>query len=216
LKQERSFALIGPSGSGKSTLLRLLNFLEKPSSGQIQFGPAIFTVDTEIPLEMRRQVTTVFQRPILLNRSVYDNVAFGLQLRGRKKDDQVVMDSLLAVGLEKLASQQARTLSGGEAQRVALARAIALRPQVLLLDEPTANLDPYNVTLIESIIQQVNQEHVMTIVLVTHHIFQAKRLAQRTVFLLDGRVIEVGETQELFKSPQDPRTRAFLGGEMVY
>jgi tungstate transport system ATP-binding protein len=210
------FALIGPSGSGKSTLLRLLNFLEAPSSGQIHFEGAIFEAGKEISLALRRRVTSVFQHPILLNRSVQENVAFGLNLRGRRNDHQAVERALQAVGLEKLAHQRARTLSGGEAQRVALARAMAINPDVLLLDEPTANLDPYNVSLIENIIRQLNQEAGVTIILVTHNTYQAKRLASRTAFLLDGCIVEVNNTEQLFKTPQDSRTKAFLAGEMIY
>ena len=99
---------------------------------------------------------------------------------------------------------------------MALARAMVLKPDVLLLDEPTANLDPYNVSLIENIIRQLNQEFGITLVLVTHNVFQAKRLADRVVFLLDGKVIEVNRTEQLFQSPTDPRTQLFLRGEMIY
>lgn len=210
------FALIGPSGSGKSTLLRLLNFLEPPSSGKIYFEGTVFGNGEPVPLALRRRITTVFQRPILLNRSVYDNVAYGPRLQGRGNDHRSVRKAIQAVGLEKLSHQRARTLSGGEAQRVALARAMALRPDVLLLDEPTANLDPYNVSLIEGIVQRLNQEQNTTIILVTHNIFQAKRLARMTAFIMDGKIIEVNATDQLFQAPQDARTKAFLAGEMVY
>lgn len=216
IERGQLFGLIGPSGSGKSTLLRLLNFLEQPSSGQIYFAGAVFGNDETMPLALRRRVTTVFQRPILLNRSVYDNVAYGPRLHGQKNTQQSILQALQAVGLEKLAHQRARTLSGGEAQRVALARAMALRPEVLLLDEPTANLDPYNVSLIESIIQRLNQDQGTTVILVTHQIFQARRMAGQTAFILDGKIIEVNATEQLFEAPQDPRTKSFLRGEMVY
>jgi tungstate transport system ATP-binding protein len=207
-------SLVGPSGSGKSTLLRMLNFLEFPTSGQVEFKGSIFEAGQGATLALRRRVTTVFQKPVLLNRSVRDNVAFGLSLRGM--DHKNVYSVLAEVGLEKLANQRARTLSGGEAQRVALARAMVLNPEVLLLDEPTANLDPYNVALIENIIQRLNQEHGMTIVLVTHNVFQAKRLATRVAFIMEGCVIEINQTDILFQTPQDQRTQAFLRGEMVY
>ena len=210
------FALVGPSGSGKSTLLRLLNFLEAPSLGNLFFKGFSFKPGDEIPLELKRRVTMVFQRPMLLNRNVWDNVSFGLQLRGRRIMEQEISEALSEVGLANLTHQQARTLSGGEAQRVALARALVLRPDVLLLDEPTANLDPYNVGLIENIIRQSNELHQTTIVLVTHNIFQAKRLAHRVGFLLDSRLIEVAETGQFFSSPADPRTGAFVKGDMVY
>lgn len=210
------FALVGPSGAGKSTLLRLLNFLEAPTGGTICFLERDFGADGAMPLDLRRRVTMVFQRPILLNRSVWDNVAYGLRLRGERRVKAQVQAALEHVGLDALAAQQARTLSGGEAQRVALARAMVLQPDVLLLDEPTANLDPYNVTLIEEIIQTLNRERGMTLVLVTHNIFQAQRLAQRAALLLDGRLVEVADAETFFQSPRDPRTAAFVRGEMVY
>ncbi|MEZ4616726.1 MAG: ATP-binding cassette domain-containing protein [Caldilineaceae bacterium] len=150
-------ALIGPSGAGKSTLLRLLNFLEAPTSGEIHFGGQRFSAHQAMPLTQRRQVTTVFQRPALLHRTVAANVRYGLQLRGTGGTAAVVTQALTTVGLAQLANQPAHTLSGGEAQRVALARAIVVNPAVLLLDEPTANLDPYNVKLIEESVLQRNR-----------------------------------------------------------
>jgi tungstate transport system ATP-binding protein len=216
IRRGEILGLVGPSGSGKSTLLRLLNFLEPLSSGEILFEGQRFANGQEMPLELRRKVTTVFQRPMLLNRSVWDNVSFGLELRGRRDHREVIQAALEEVGLEQLRRQRARTLSGGEAQRVVLARAIALQPQVLLLDEPTANLDPYNVGLIEGIARRLNQEQRTTLVLVTHNVFQAHRMADRVAFLLDGKIIEIAATQQFFESPQDARTRAFINGEMVY
>jgi tungstate transport system ATP-binding protein len=207
-------ALVGPSGSGKSTLLRLLNFLERPTEGRIHYEG--LPADGErTPLELRRQVTTVFQQTALQKASVRANVAYGLRLRGLRVDGQV--QSLLeTVGLGELSGAQARLLSGGEKQRVALARALIFRPRVLLLDEPTANLDPYNVGLIEQIVRTENQEHGTTVVLVTHNVFQAHRLAHRTGLILNGRLVELADTQEFFASPADPRTAAFVSGEMVY
>ena len=159
LKIERGevFAMVGPSGAGKSTMLRLLNFLETPTAGRIRFLDVEFSANQPMPLQHRRRVTTVFQRPVLLNRSVLANVGYGLSLRGRRKATDDIDYALAQVGLQHLSRQRARTLSGGEAQRVALARAIVLRPDVLLLDEPTANLDPYNVGLIEEIVTNLNR-----------------------------------------------------------
>ena len=210
------FALVGPSGAGKSTLLRLLNFLEEPTSGSLAFLGKHFQSGGEMSLELRRRVTTVFQRPMLLNRSVWDNVSFGLRLRGKRNGKQVIRETLEQVGLEDLAGQRARTLSGGEAQRVALARAMVLQPDVLLLDEPTANLDPYNVGLIEQIVRDLNRYKKTTIVLVTHNIFQAKRLADRIGFVLGGEMIEVAEASMFFENAQDARTAAFVRGDMIY
>jgi tungstate transport system ATP-binding protein len=209
-------ALVGPSGAGKSTLLRLLNFLEPPSGGQITFQGVTLVPGEPVPLPLRRSITTVFQRPLLLDRSVWDNVTFGLRLRGERDARAQTEAALEAVGLAPMARQRARTLSGGEAQRVALARALVLQPSVLLLDEPTANLDPYNVGLIEAIASQLNAQHGMTLVLVTHNVFQARRLAHRVAFLWDGRLIEVAPAEQFFAAPRDGRTAAFVHGDMVY
>lgn len=216
IRRGEILALVGPSGAGKSTLLRLLNFLETPDRGSLTFHDQPFHAGQEMPLELRRKVTTVFQRPMLLNRSVRENVAFGLGLRGERDSADLVQKTLEEVGLGGVAGQRARTLSGGEAQRVALARAMVLQPEVLLLDEPTANLDPYNVGLIERIAATLNQERQTTLVLVTHNVFQARRMAHRVAFLLDGKVVEVADTETLFHHPADPRTAAFVRGDMVY
>lgn len=207
------FCLIGPSGAGKSTVLRLLQFLERPTAGQVVFegrpaGP-------DLPLSLRRQVTTVFQRPIVLDASVRSNVSYGLQVRGCQDDRGEVERLLGALGLDHLATMPARRLSGGEMQRVALARALAFEPRVLLLDEPTANLDPRNVRLVEQLIAE-RRSRGATIVLATHQVFQARRLADRMALLLDGSIVEVGPTASLLDAPRDLRTRAFLNGEMIY
>lgn len=205
--------LVGPSGAGKSTLLRLLNFLESPTAGQITYQSQ--SLNGSVPIAVRRQVTTVFQRPVLLRASVRANVAYGLGLRGQHSNGRV--DEMLArVGLDQLAHAPATKLSGGEMQRVALARALVVNPAVLLLDEPTANLDPYNVGLIEEIVAENNRERATTVVVVTHNVFQAKRLAQRVGLMLGGRLIEIAETKQFFEAPSDPRTTAFVRGEMVY
>jgi len=210
------FALVGPSGSGKSTLLRLLNFLEYPSQGSILFDGIPFSMGSEIPLAQRRRVTMVFQRPLLLESSVWDNVAFGLRLRGIRDARDQIQSALEAVGLEKFAGQRARKLSVGEAQRVALARAMVIQPDVLLMDEPTANLDPYNVSMIEQIALLMNRTHGTTLVLVTHNVFQARRLGQQVALLMEGKIIESSATEIFFNSPKDPRTSAFVRGDMVY
>jgi tungstate transport system ATP-binding protein len=206
-------AVVGPSGAGKSTLLRLLNFLEPPSAGTLTFDGAI--VPPRPPLALVRRVTTVFQRPVMLSGSVAENVAYGLRLRGQAPEP-AVSQVLERVGLAALARHPAGKLSGGEMQRTALARALVLEPDVLLLDEATANLDPYNVGLIEDIVRAQNRERGTTVVLVTHNVFQARRLAQRAALLLSGRLIEAGPAETFFTAPEDPRTAAFVRGEMVY
>lgn len=215
--QGEVFGVIGPSGAGKSTLLRLLNFLEAPAGGTISFwGKPYPQGNGQVPLEVRRRVTMVFQRPVLLGGSVFENVAYGLRLRGERRPDGRVREILERVGLADLREREVRTLSGGEAQRVALARALVLEPEVLLLDEPTANLDPYNVALVERLIADFNREEGKTVVLVTHSVFQARRLSRRVALLLGGRIVEVAEAERFFSAPEDPRTLAFVRGEMVY
>jgi tungstate transport system ATP-binding protein len=206
-------ALVGPSGAGKSTLLRLLNFLEPPTAGEIIYAGQPMT--GQVPLNIRRQITTVFQRPVLQRGSVRSNAEYGLRLRGERGNGNV-SEILAEVGLENLSKHNAQTLSGGEMQRVALARALVVRPRVLLLDEPTANLDPYNVNLIEQLIRTHNQKNGTTIVIVTHNVFQAKRLAGRTGLMLNGSLVELNDTDRFFASPNDPRTSAFVRGEMVW
>lgn len=206
-------ALVGPSGAGKSTLLRLLNFLETPTRGQIVYQNQV--INGNLQIETRRQVTTVFQRPMLLRGTVRENIAYGLALRGKPGDGRID-EMLKRVGLSELANAQAQKLSGGEMQRVALARALVIEPTVLLLDEPTANLDPYNIGLIEEIVRQQNRERGTTVVLVTHNVFQAKRLAHRIGLMLGGKIIETNTNPAFFDAPQDSRTAAFVRGEMVY
>jgi len=213
VKQGECLALVGPSGAGKSTLLRLLHFLEAPSTGVIEFEGA--SAKFPVALELRRRISMVFQRPELLHGCVQANVEYGLRLRGRH-DPQRTARVMAELGLTDLAQQAVGSLSGGEMQRVALARVLALDPRVLLLDEPTANLDPHNVALIEDRLRAVRASGTTTIVLVTHHLPQARRLADRVGLLLDGSLCEIAPTERFFDEPQDPRTRAFVGGEMIY
>jgi tungstate transport system ATP-binding protein len=210
------FAVVGPSGAGKSTLLRLLGLLEKPDAGTIHFLGAARPIGWPPPLAERRRVTQVFQRPYLLDRSVAENVGYGLHLRGERKLGPRVGAALEQVGLGGLAGRTAKTLSGGEMQRVALARALVLQPEILLLDEPTANLDPYNVSVIETVVHELRPAGRTTVVLITHNTFQARRLASRVLFLLLGEVVELADVATFFERPSDPRTGAFVRGEMVW
>ena len=210
-------AIVGPSGAGKSTLLRLLGLLEAPSLGDFQLHVNHRHVNFETAsIYDRRQVGMVFQRPLLLSRSVQKNVAYGLRLRGQRDSATTISAMLERVDLKDLANAQPHTLSGGEMQRVALARVLILQPQILLLDEPTANLDPANVRLIESLVREQHAEFGTTIVMVTHNVFQAKRLATRVALFIEGDLIEVGPTEDFFNHPQDPRTAEFVSGDFVY
>ena len=205
--------LVGPSGAGKSTLLRLLDFLEAPTAGSIAYSGA--AIEADVSLEMRREVTTVFQRPMLLRRSVAANVRIGRKLRGLDTKDRTTERWLERLGLTELADAPARTLSAGEAQRVALARALVIEPSVLLLDEPTGNLDPYNVRLLEEIVRSENAERGTTVVIVTHDVFQARRLADRTGLMVSGRMVELTETEAFFSAPQQAETAAFVRGDLL-
>ncbi len=210
-----TLGVIGPTGAGKSTLLRLLAGLERPTEGALWFGSQAWHEQVP-PLATQRRVAMVFQRPLLLTGSVQTNVAYGLRLHRKNDIPTRVRECLERLDLLKLAAQSARTLSGGQTQLVAVARALALEPQVLLLDEPTANLDPAHVALVESAIEELHQRHGTTVVWATHNLFQAKRRADRVVLLLDGHLVEVNASAAFFQSPQDPRTAAFIRGEMIY
>jgi tungstate transport system ATP-binding protein len=213
IHRAETLAIVGPNGAGKSTLLRILGFLEPCSEGEIRYGGKAIAYPP--PLELRRRIAHVFQRPLMLKRSVWSNVAYGLRLRG-ERNDRAVDEMLARLDLEDLAHEPAVSLSGGEMQRVALARALVLEPDVLLLDEPTANLDPSNVGLLEAMIESIHALGRTTIVLVTHNVFQARRRADRVAMLLGGKLIEVAETSAFFDHPADSRVSAFVRGEMVY
>jgi tungstate transport system ATP-binding protein len=206
-------ALVGPTGSGKTTLLRLLHFLEPPSSGSVEFEGQVHPFP--VSLEVRRRITMVFQHPQLLRGTVLDNVLYGARLRGRQ-DPRLALELLEALGVAALERAPSFPLSGGEMQRVAVARALAIGSPVLLLDEPTANLDPAHVLRIERIIRSRREEAGVTTVIVTHNLPQARRLADRIALLLDGRLIETAEPARFFDRPQDPRTSAFVRGDIVW
>jgi tungstate transport system ATP-binding protein len=207
--------LVGPTGAGKSTLLRLLAGLEAPTAGMLRLGEHLLN-GNRLPLEVQRRLTLVFQRPLVLAGSVRANVAYGLRLRGRSRDAEGVRAAVDLLGLSPLAERVARTLSGGEMQMVALARALVIEPDVLLLDEPTNNLDPARVALVEQAVVADHRRRATTTVWATHNLFQARRVATRVALLLNGRLVEVAPTEKFFDEPDDPRTAAFVRGEMIY
>ena len=207
--------LLGPTGAGKSTLLRLLAGLETVDGGELRFENRQMSA-YEFPLTTRRRITMVHQRPLLLTGTGRLNVEYGLRLRKIRGIEQRVEAVLDRLGLTQVASQPAQTLSGGQVQLIALARAIVVEPDVLLLDEPTANLDPAHVALVEQTIRDLHRERGMTIVWATHNLFQARRMAARTALLLSGNLVEVARTKSFFETPTDPRTADFVQGRMVY
>ncbi|MDH5483474.1 MAG: ABC transporter ATP-binding protein [Candidatus Bathyarchaeota archaeon] len=193
-------ALLGPNGSGKTTLLRILALIQKPTKGEIYLNNVKVT-DKNIE-QKRLETTLVFQRTLLLSTTVYNNIAYGLKIRKtpKTKIDKEIAKVLKLVRLEGFEKRQAKKLSGGEQQRVALARALILNTELLLLDEPTANLDPKNASVIEEIIATINREFKTTIVMATHNMFQAKNLPDRIALITDGKISEVGTPTKIFGS----------------
>ena len=191
-------ALIGPNGSGKTTLLKVLAFLESPTSGELKFQGK--KADFKNCEEMRMNSTLVFQKTILFNTSVYNNIAYGLKIRkiAKKTRETEVRKALELVKLEGFEKRPARKLSGGEQQRVAIARALVLNTELLLLDEPTANLDPKNARIVEEVIDKVNRKRGTTIVMATHNMFQARELPHRIALIDEGSITEVGTPTEVF------------------
>lgn len=199
--------VMGPNGAGKSLLLRLLHGLIPPTSGVIRWGGASMSP------AIRARQGMVFQRPVLLRRSVAANLDFALGLRG---DGSVARrDHLLErVGLLERASQPARLLSGGEQQRLALVRALALGPEVLFLDEPTASLDPASVLTIEEVVRGAGRNGTK-VIFVTHDLAQARRLADDVVFLHRGQLLEHAVAEAFFGAPRSEFARAYLEGRII-
>lgn len=205
----RIYGIIGPNGAGKSTLLRLLSAIEKPTAGRLLYQEKVLT--GPVP-----EISCVWQRPYLFQRHVRGNIRYGLRLRcwPRAAEQERIEQLLKVFKLWELQDQWAPKLSGGETARVAIARAVAPRPKILLLDEPTANLDPSNTRLVEKALYTVHQEEGTTIILVTHDMFQAKRLAEVTLYLSGGKLIEYGSSRTIFYSSAHEETRRFINGEL--
>jgi ABC-type methionine transport system ATPase subunit len=192
--------LIGPTGSGKTTLLRLINLLDDPSTGKILFDGREFSGKPEREkLAARRRMAMVFQKPVMFKANVAENVSYGLRMRGRVDVagmKEKVKVSLAAVGLSGYESRDANTLSGGETQRIALARALVLQPELLLLDEPTANLDPRSASSIDNLLQSLAGSRT-AVILATHNMQQCSKLADRVAVLQAGKLVTVGKGKEI-------------------
>ncbi len=209
-------ALIGPSGIGKTTLLRLLGGLIYPDTGNIRILDSEFSRSNGSDIPLRRKISMIFQKPVILNGTVLENVAYPLKLRGVQGRDGMAEEILESMKLGELSHCRAKDLSGGEMQRLAFARATIYKPQVLLLDEFTAHLDPGNVKMLENALLAFMEENDSTVIIATHNMFQAKRISNKTAMMLDRGIVEIGETSEIFNEPKDERTMAFVNGEMVF
>lgn len=198
--------ILGANGAGKSVLMRVMHGLLEPTSGRVQWGSMA---------TRQRTQAMVFQRPIMLRRSALANVAYGLKLAGVRDGERMerARTALTRVGLAHLADRPARVLSGGEQQRVALARAWALDPAILFLDEPTASLDPAAAAAIEQVIADIHASGT-SIVMTTHNLGQARRLAEEIIFLHHGRMTEKTTAARFFAQPVSPEAKTFLEGEL--
>jgi phosphate transport system ATP-binding protein len=216
-------AIIGPSGCGKTTLLRTLNRMNDSIPGfrvegkVLLDGNDIYHSKTDV-ISLRRRVGMVFQQPNPFPKSIFDNVAFGMRINGLVKDHSVLVErveqalrhaALWDVVKDRL-QKSAMMLSGGEQQRLCIARALAVQPEVLLMDEPASALDPISTAKIEELMVELKKDY--TIVIVTHNMQQAARVSDFTAFLLNGHLIECCPTPQLFTTPGDPRTEAYITG----
>lgn len=229
VRSDEVLGVIGPSGTGKSTLLRLLALHVRPQGGTVSMdGRDAWSVSNHERLSLQRRIGMVFQAPNLFDTTVTENVRYGLRVRsdwkarlrdrlpGASTDGALSVSEVLElVDMDGLESRQVSSLSGGEAQRVAFARAMAYDPDILLLDEPTSDLDPRNTAVIEEAVSTARDDG-LAVVLTTHDMHQTRRLADRVAVMIDGRIIEVDETEQIYSNPKDQRVQQFLDGELVY
>ncbi|MFC2067941.1 ABC transporter ATP-binding protein [Chloroflexota bacterium] len=215
ISEGEAFTLIGPTGSGKTTLIRMLDLLEVPTSGSIYFDGVDVTHNQHYRLEARRRMSYVQQKPIVFAMNVYDSIACGLKWRHEKVDliKRKVDNVLALVGMSEYRNRNAKTLSGGETQRVAIARALVTKPEILFLDEPTANLDPISTSKVEQVIHDVIKEKKVTVIMATHDMVQGQQLATRIGVLLEGSLMQVGNPSEIFSSPESQKVAEFVGIE---
>ncbi len=219
IKKGECFTIIGPNGSGKTTLLRILGLLENPTEGNIFFkGKDITNLSRKEAVSFRRKFSFVRQKPLVLNTSVANNIAYGLKVRGLEREEILskVKEILEFIGLKGLANKNARSLSGGEIQRVAIAMNFVLPSDIYLLDEVSANLDLKNVTLLDDLITELKQDKEKTIILSTHDPLEAIKYADRIAVLNNGKISQVNTPEIIFTSPKDEFTAQFVGFENIF
>jgi len=212
LEASNIIVIVGVNGSGKTTLLRLLAGLEEPDFGSIIINDSVKKIN-----ELRQLSTLVFQKTTMFNRTVFSNLEFGLKIRGYEKDTikKKISEALDIVGLEGFENRNAKKISGGEQQRVALARAFLLEPKILLLDEPTSNLDVNSAKIIEKVLQERKKSDNI-IVLSTHNLYQAKRLGDEIVHIHDGKIISQAKQKDFFSKPKNKITAKFIKGDLQF
>lgn len=222
IEKNKITALIGPSGCGKSTFLRTLNrmndFIENCRvEGKILYRGKDIYNETD-PISLRREVGMVFQQPNPLAKSIYDNIACGVRLKGITKKDE--LDEIVEKSLKQAAiwnevkdrlKKSALGLSGGQQQRLCIARALAMEPEILLMDESTASLDPVSSAAIEELTMKLKEKY--TIIMVTHNMQQARRISDKTAFFYLGELIEYGKTEKIFTAPKNERTYRYISGQ---
>ena len=203
--------IIGPNGAGKSTLLNLVAGLMKPTEGRLLYG------SDAAPAAPYEDMTLVFQAPYLIRTTVGKNIAYPLKLRGwdKIKIEERVGELAADLGLTDFLKQKSWKLSGGEIQKVALARALSFRPKLLLLDEPTANVDPSTTAEIERMLKKINEKEGTTVILITHNLAQASRLCREVLFMDRGRVVEYGPCEKVLRAPEHELTKRFVAGELL-
>ena len=209
IKKGSCTAIIGPNGAGKSTFVKIIAGIEKADAGEIMYGD-----NAEFPQE---EVTLVFQKPYLISTTVEKNIAYPMKLRGYDEEtiEKRITELCEELNLTQFRKTKAWKLSGGETQKVALARALAFKPKLLILDEPTANIDPVTTAEIEQMLKQIGEKQETTIVLITHNLAQAKRTCDEVMMFHGGKLIESGACHDILTNPQHEETDRFIRGELL-
>lgn len=218
VEKGESFVIIGPNGSGKTTMLRILGLLESQTRGQILYkGKDLDEITRKEQVKHRRNFSFVRQKPVVRNATVFNNIAYGLKIRGIafNKYKESVNEIIEFIGLKGMEDKNARTLSGGEMQRVAIAMNFIINPEIYLLDEVSANLDPMNIKLLEEFIMKIKQDKDKTIIMSTHDPIEAIKYADRIAVLNNGQITQIGTPNEIFTTPKDEFTALFVGYENI-
>lgn len=216
VKKGEILAIIGPSGAGKSTLMRMLDTIEPPSRGEMSiFGEPVTKRSAH---RIRGRMGMLFQKTVLFDRTVAENVELGLSYRNIPKNEREERTAAILeqLGLSRFAERGARTLSGGEGQRISFARVLVTRPEILFLDEPTANLDPVSTRILEEMIIRENRENKTTIIINTHDQAQGQRLADRIAVMMDGTFVQIGSADEVFYHPISGKVAKFVGIQNIF